>query len=239
MISNLKPNFLGLITARTGSKGVPGKNLAEVGGRPLIEWTVRAALDSKHLERVVVSTDGAEIADLCRTLGAGVPFMRPPELSGDEILHTPVVTHAVEWLAEHDGYKADYIVLLQPTSPLRDSADIDTAVELARTSQAEAVMSVNETHNPLMLRTLNSAGALHAYGNLSGEPGASGSRRQTVPPIYFINGAIYIVKTEILLTQGTISPPQPIAYLMPRCRSLQIDDHLDLKLADYLLRGGI
>src|SRR5262245_47326141 len=134
---------LGIITARGGSKGIPGKNLKLLGGRPLIDFTIDAANDTP-LDRLILSTEDPRIADAARNLGCEVPFMRPPELARDETAHLPVIVHAAKWMRDHANYVADVVLTLQPTSPLRSSADIAAALRMLELSGADSVVSVNE-----------------------------------------------------------------------------------------------
>ena len=134
---------LGVITARGGSKGIPGKNLKLLGGRPLIAYTIDAAQQSNALDRLILSTDDPAIAEAARALGCEVPFLRPPELARDDTPHLPVMQHAVEWLAAHDSYHPDLVLILQPTSPLRRAEHMREAVSLAQTSAADSVVGVS------------------------------------------------------------------------------------------------
>jgi len=150
-----------MIPARGGSKGVPCKNIVKVASKPLIAWTIEAALASPVLDRIIVSTDEPEIADVACRYGAEVPFLRPPELAQD---HTPgiePILHAVRWLDEHEGYRPDYVMVLQPTSPLRTAEDIQTAVQLAQERQAEGVVSVCPAHqHPYSMKQITEDGRL-------------------------------------------------------------------------------
>src|SRR5688572_5610508 len=150
-------NVLGVIPARGGSKGIPGKNLAPVAGRPLLAYTADAARGSRRLSHVVVSTDDAAIADAARALGLEVPFMRPADLASDEALMQPVLQHAVREMAA-GGFSADAVVLLQPTSPLRRATHIDAAIELLESSGADTVVTVVEVphqFNPVSILRLD------------------------------------------------------------------------------------
>ena len=134
---------LGIITARGGSKGIPRKNLKLLGGKPLIHYSIYAANDTP-LERLILSTEDPKIAEVARSLGCDVPFMRPAELARDETPHLPVIQHAVQWLIDHEAYRAEAVVILQPTSPLRSSADIAAALRMLELSGADSVVSVSE-----------------------------------------------------------------------------------------------
>ncbi len=226
---------LGLVTARSGSKGLPGKNVRLTAGKPLIAWTLEAARAAKSIDRTIVSTDDETIAETARQWGGDVPFLRPTELAQDASPHIDVVLHALNWLDEHQDYRPDYLVLLQPTSPLRSAGDIDGAVALARTRNAGAVVSVCETHDhPYLVRRMTDHGTLEEFLPCP----ISYARRQDLPPAYALNGAIYVVRRDVLLASRTLCPPETYAYLMRPERSLQIDSVLDLQLVEYLLKGS-
>lgn len=230
---------MALITARGGSKGLPRKNVLPLNGRPVVAWTVETALRTYSVDRVIVSTDDCEIADVCRQAGADVPFTRPASLAQDEAGHMDVVVHAIEWLAEHEKYHPDYVMLLQPTSPLRTAGDIESAVDIARRRNADSVISVCETHqHPHLIKRISEGGTLVDF--VSGVPAAGSAerRRQDLPPAYFENGAIYLTKRDVLLNQRTFCPVRTYPYIMPPERSLQIDDAWDFKLIQAVLNMG-
>ena len=137
--------ILGLITARGGSKGIPGKNIKPLAGKPLIAWTIEAANNSRLLSQVIVSTDDNEIARSAQAWGAEVPFKRPEELAQDQSSHLDVVLHALQWYQLQHRALPEYVMLLQPTSPLRTANDIDAAISLAAQKQADAI-TVSYTH---------------------------------------------------------------------------------------------
>lgn len=224
--------IVGLITARGGSKGLPGKNIRPLGGKPLIAWTISAAQRADSLVRVVVSTDDTEIADVAREYGAEVPFMRPAELAQDRSPHIDVVLHALDALASADGVVPDALVLLQPTSPFRTADDIDAAVQLARDKNAHAVVSVVETHDhPLLTRKKNADGSLAPFVPCD----IAYPRRQDLPPAYALNGAIYLCGVETIRRLRTFEPPGTLAYEMPPERSLQIDTPWDFDLCSMIV----
>ncbi len=226
--------ILGLIPARGGSKGIPGKNITLLAGKPLIGWTLEAAHASARLSRVIVSTDDPQIAEVAAQCGADVPFLRPSELATDSAPVIEAVEFTLRKLAQDFGEHYDAIVLLQPTSPLRATADIDAALELALNRNAPALISVCEASpHPWLARTISEDGSL---GYLF--PGAAvRSSRQDYPPAFMINGAIYFSTCESLLTSGKFQPPGTIAYQMPAERSLDIDNPWELKLAELLLQS--
>ncbi len=231
---NKKPDMLGLIIARGGSKGVPRKNMRLVAGQPLICWTFAAARRSALLTRIMLSTDAAEIADCARRSGVEVPFMRPAELAQDTTTTIDVTLHALQWLRQHENYQPDYVALLQPTTPLRTAADIDAGIRLMLASAGHALVSVTESDNhPFLARQIDAAGALKPFLQTD----LANSRRQELPPAYALNGALYVARADILLQEHSWHPKGALAYLMPPERSLDIDSEWSLKLADLILRS--
>jgi CMP-N,N'-diacetyllegionaminic acid synthase len=226
------PDVLGLITARGGSKGIPRKNLADLAGKPLIAWTIEAALESHGLSRVVVSTDDEEIAQVAMEWNAEVPFMRPPELAQDHTPHVSVVVHAVRWLESHGGMRPDYVMLLQPTSPLRSVKDIDASIHLILQKNADTIVSVCPIReHPYLSKQITPDGRLLDF--VSRPEGYL--PRQVLPPVYFLNGAIYLVHCDVLLEQETLYADRIFAYVMPPERSLDIDTPWDLYVANLIL----
>ncbi len=226
-------NVVALIPARGGSKGIPRKNLAPLAGKPIIAWTIAAALGSTKLGRVMVSTDDAEIAEVARKHGAEVPFLRPPQLAADESGALEVALHALDWIEQNTNDRPEYLLLLQPTSPLRTTGDIDAAIELACVRSAEAVLSVCEAvPHPFLARRVDEHGVLTDFIPV---PEASG-RRQDFPPAYYLNGAIYLNRCVSLRTTRSFQPPGALAWRMPLERSLDIDTPLDLRIAEALLQ---
>lgn len=228
----MKPVVLALVTARGGSKGIPRKNIVPLVGKPLIAWTIEAARNSRSVDRIVVSTDDPEIAEVCRVLGAEVPFLRPEELARDDSPHMDVVIHAVNWLEAQEAYTPDYVLLLQPTSPLRISDDIDAAMALAIEKAADAVVSVclSPAH-PYLMRRIEDDGRLKEF-----VPRPSGYlRRQSLPPVYVENGAIYLVRRDVLLRDRSWYSAGTYAYIMPAERSIDVDTIWDLRLAALML----
>lgn len=230
------PDILALITARGGSKGLPGKNLRPLGGRPLIAWTIHAAREAPSIGRVITSTDDPIIADVARDWGAEVPFLRPAGLARDESPHLDVVLHALDWLAENESASPDVVLLLQPTSPFRTTEDIEAAIHLALESRAPAVVSVVETHDhPYLVRTMSREGTLAPFVPCE----MAYPRRQDLPPAYALNGAIYLTRCSALRDAQTFEPPGTIAYVMPQDRSLQVDTAWDFRLCELLLAGRV
>jgi CMP-N,N'-diacetyllegionaminic acid synthase len=226
------PSVLGLITARGGSKGIPGKNIRMIGGKPLIAWSINAALASVKIKRLIVSTDAPEIAEVALHFGAEVPFLRPAALALDNSPHLDVVLHALDWL-KANGESFDYVMLLQPTSPLRLSEDIDSAINVAVASLPAAVISVNELHqHPYFTRVMDDDGVLSPLIPMKE---LEYPRRQDLPPAYYINGAIFLNQVDSLRNDRTFYPSGAKGFLMPAERSWQIDTDLDIAVVAAIL----
>jgi CMP-N,N'-diacetyllegionaminic acid synthase len=225
--------IVGVITARGGSKGIPRKNTVLLAGKPLIAWTIEAALRSCRLDRLIVSTDDSDIAEISRAWGAEVPFMRPPELAEDNTPHILVMLHALSWLRESDGVRPDYLMLLQPTAPLRTADDIDGAIEIAEARDAIAVVSVREMHpHPYLSKRILGDGTLADFV----ETDIAYLRRQALPPAYALNGSIYLNRSESLMRDQTFIPHGTIGLVMPPERSMDVDSPWDLHLIELVLR---
>ena len=220
-------NLFALIPARGGSKGIPRKNIKLIAGKPLIVWTIEAALRSSLLSAVVVSTDDPEIADVARRAGAQVPFMRPVELAQDQTPGLDPVLHALDQLPQFDS-----VLLLQPTSPLRTTDDIDACLQLALAHNAPSVVSVSEadTH-PYWTYRVTGDQALRRF--VDAEPIA---RRQDLPTAYALNGALYFAEVNWLRSSGSLVGVETLAYVMARDRSVDLDTPLDWKFAELLLK---
>ncbi len=225
--------ILGLIPARGGSKGIPGKNLRLLGDKSLVALAVESALKSCMITRLVLSTDSEAISKEGKHAGAEVPFMRPEDLALDETPTAPVVIHALRWLEDNGGYRPDILILLQPTAPLRQAEHIDGALDLLISTGARCVISVTEVpghYNPFW-QFLTRDGSLRPFMDTLKAP----SRRQDLPPTYTRNGAIYAAWTDNWLT-GTLSNSHGCApYVMQSEESVNIDSPEDLALAELLL----
>lgn len=209
---------LAVVPARGGSKGVPGKNLREAGGKPLIAWTLEAARGARHVGRVILSSDDAAIIAVARKLGCDVPFVREARLAGDT---TPGIEVALDALARCPGY--DWVVYLQPTSPLRTSQDIDAAIERCATLGAPACVSVTAaSESPYWMYTLGEDARLAPL-----IPGVTATRRQDLPPVYSLNGAVYVARADWLARERRFVTAETVAYEMPAERSLDIDTESD------------
>jgi N-acylneuraminate cytidylyltransferase len=226
MISGRK--VLAVIPARGQSKGVPRKNLRMVGGKPLIVWTIDAAKRSRYIDRLILSSEDAEIIFVATQFGCEAPFVRPVELAQDDTPGIDPVLHAIE---ETPGY--DYVVLLQPTSPLRTTEDIDGCIEHCVIQDAEACVSLSEVvQHPRWMYTLGENGRLAPLIS----DGRVYARRQDLPPVFILNGAVYVSECNWLRLQQTFLSDRTVGYVMPQERSLDIDQEIDLKICDDRLR---
>jgi N-acylneuraminate cytidylyltransferase len=219
--------ILAVIPARGGSKGLPGKNIRPLCGKPLIGWTIDAASSTREIDATVVSTDDDEIARIAQACGATVPFRRPAEISDDRASSLDVVMHAVEQLP---GF--DIVILLQPTSPLRGCADIREAVQLFHRFDAKSVASVCEVdEHPLWMYRVGTDHRLLPLLEIDERP----SRRQDLPSVYRLNGAVYIVDLGWARRKNTFVSDETLAYVMPRARSIDIDTEADFLIAEHMM----
>jgi len=226
-------NILGVIPARGGSKSVPRKNIAPLLGRPLIAYSIAAAQASQYLTHFVVSSDDAEILAVARLYGARI-LERPADLASDTAPTLPVVQHALRTLEAQDQLTFDYVVLLQPTTPMRTVADVDAVIEKLVSTGSDSVVSVCDVdaYHPARMRRIVDDQLVELPIR---EPKEM-ARRQDLEPIYIRNGAIYAVRREVILEQnsmiGTVSRP----YIMPVAQSVNIDSPLDMLLAQHLMQ---
>jgi len=230
---------LTVITARGGSKGVPRKNIRPVCGKPLIAYSIETALEIRNrLYRIIVSTDDAEIAEISRQYGAEVPFVRPPELAADTTPTLPVLQHAVRFVEQQDKVRLDWVLLLQPTSPLRMKEDILAALELAQLGDCDSVISVVQApKHPLFMKRIEND-QLISFSDVLVEK--EGTRRQAVqPPAYIRNGAIYLTRRDVLMERNSIWGGFIRPYIMPPERSVDVDSELDLKLVELMLQSSV
>lgn len=220
---------LAIIPARGGSKGICNKNITELAGKPLIAHTIEAALGATLLSHCIVSTDSEEIAAICRKEGAIVPFLRPAELALDDTPTLPVILHALRESSEC----YDAVLILQPTSPFRRGEHIDAAITLLQDNKAAdsviSVVRVGDQHPARMKRIED--------GLLVDPPFAEkteGQRRQDLPELYLRNGAIYLTRTEVLLSMNSFKGAKSLAYVMSDHDSVNIDSPFDLLVAETI-----
>lgn len=221
--------MIAIIPARGGSKGLPGKNIKFLNGKPLIAYTIEAALKAKHVHRVIISTDDLEIADTAKKYGAEVPFMRPEYLATDDALAIDVYKYTLSRLSETEGTIITDFMVLQPTSPLRTATDIDKAITIFKEKDADSVISFCQEHHPIKW---------HKYVTPEGKIESifenTISNRQDEKPTYFPNGAVYIFKSNILENRNYFTD-KSYAYIMNRKHSVDIDTLEDFEYAEFLI----
>ncbi|MEX2231674.1 MAG: acylneuraminate cytidylyltransferase family protein [Cyclobacteriaceae bacterium] len=219
----------GLICARGGSKGIPRKNIKYLGGKPLIAWTIEAALASKYIDKLIISSEDIEILNIAKEYGCEAPFVRPLELGLDDTPAMDPIIHAVQQMKSFD-----YVINLQPTSPLRTTEDIDKAIEICLDEDQKFLVSVCESDkHPIWMYFLEKKSLKPVINNT--DPNI---RRQDVEPCYSLNGAIYIGPCQNLLKTNSFLSPETLAYIMPKSRSVDLDDQLDFDFCSYLLSKG-
>ncbi|MDU9020994.1 acylneuraminate cytidylyltransferase family protein [Pseudomonas corrugata] len=228
-MGNYNVDILAIVPARAGSKRLPGKNLLGLHGKPLIRWTLEAALESKVIDQVVVSSDDNAILAEGKRLGLHT-IRRPVYLASDTATTVDVLIHALESLAKEEIRPAR-LMLLQPTSPLRKAEDICQSVQRMDDTKAESIISVCRCeHSPLWSNTLGADGFMGDFLR----PEILNQRSQDLPVYYRLNGAIYLAKTESFLREGGFFMSDSQAFIMPTERSIDIDTHLDFKMCEYL-----
>lgn len=222
--------ILAVIPARGGSKGIPSKNIFNVGGQPLIKYTIDCVKNSKYLDRAVISTDSMEIKRVAEECGGDVPFMRPTELALDTSKTIDCIVHAVNTLKEmREEY--DYVMIIQNTVPLRKGWHVDESIEKIVDSNERSLVSVTEVEqHPILMRTLNEDGTLK---NLL--PMSSTMRRQDFPKFYKVDGAIAIQKIDEEFNLDTSINDGKLAYVMESKYSIDIDNYIDIKVIEYYL----
>ncbi|MFA6447580.1 MAG: acylneuraminate cytidylyltransferase family protein [Patescibacteria group bacterium] len=226
--------ILGLITARGGSKGIPRKNIKVLAGKPLVAYSIEAGEASRLLTRCIVSSEDAEIIEISKKFGADVPFVRPLELAQDSSTSLAVVQHAVSWLKDNCGEEYDYVMILQPTSPLRTAQDIDEAIKMVVDTGADSVMGMKELGDCSINKFKKIVDGVILP--LFEDEGAFSTRRQDIDQkIYKRNGAIYVTKTELMM-QGDLFGKTSLAHIMPEERSVDINILHDFIVAEAYLK---
>jgi CMP-N-acetylneuraminic acid synthetase len=226
----IKRSIIGIIPARGGSKGIPRKNIRLLCGKPLIAYSIQEALKSKLIQRIFVSTEDYEISQIASNYKAEV-IRRPMELALDNTPSLPVFQHLIQHLEIKENYLTDIIVILQPTSPLRITDDIDGALQKFLNIKCDSIVSICETeHPPQWMYTLQEDKLISLLTN-----DVKILRRQDAPKIYRLNGAVYVTTKNIIINQNAIMGQDTRGYIMPADRSVDIDGLIDFKLAEALL----
>lgn len=231
--------ILAVVTARGGSKGLPGKNIKSLLGKPLIVYSIEAAKASGVCDRVIISTEDPKIAEVALSYGCEVPFMRPVELAQDGTPHLPVMQHAVQWLKDNEGYEPDYVLTLQPTSPARQPFHIREAAELLEKSDADSIMAVSEVPDhfaPSEAMTIDERGLLRLIG---GRPvWQRVVRRQDLPTYHAGNGMLYLFKARLLFDKENPNfyGDKVLPYIVEDKYAVDINNQKDWERAERVLR---
>ena len=231
MIGNF--SVIAIIPARGGSKGLPGKNIRPLLGKPLIGWSIEQAFASKYIDEVVVSSDCPEIIEISRKFGANVPFKRPAKLASDNSTTIDVLIHCLDWF-EQNNKSFDILVLLEPTSPIREVSDIDNSLRILISKEQGSVVSVCKTEgqNPAFCFKKNDDSKINPY--LEIQP--TNLRRQEIEPVYFLDGTIYSSFTSSLRNQKSFYHNCTFGFEVPKWKSLEIDDIVDFSMVESVMR---
>jgi len=233
-----KKKVLALITARAGSKGLSEKNIKLLIGKPLLAWPISAAKKSRYVDRVVLSTDSEKFADIAKKYGADVPFIRLSELATDLASSSSVVEHALMWLWKNEQQLYDYVVLLEPTSPLTDNNDIDKALEklFRNDSTADSIVGVCkvEAKHPKFLYAINKFDLLVPYMQSEKQHHI---RRQDLNDLYFLEGSLYVSKVDAFLANKSFYHEKTLPYLVPKWKAFEIDDIVDFYCVEAILKN--
>lgn len=230
------PSILGIIPARGGSKGIPRKNIIDLGGKPLIYYTIKAAKESGLLDRLVLSSEDEEIITIAKSLGVEVPFVRPAEYAQDHVGDQPVMQHALNQLKKLDGYQPDLVLYLKPTIPFRSGIDIENVIEKLKNEEVDSVRTVTETtgvNHPYWMFTMNEKGISTPL--IAGKSIAKYPRRQLLPPVYRLNGVVEGLKPAFILNHSSVYGEKMALVTVPEDRAVDIDTPADLDYARYLL----
>ena len=227
--------FLGIIPARGGSKGLTGKNTRLLCGKPLIGWSIEAGLKSRYLDEVVVTTDDPAIRKVALKYGAQAPFLRPKALATDKSTTIDALKHTVDFYRKNLGKCFDYLVLLEPTSPLREISDIDEPIRrLLAQPSAQAIVGIcrAEASHPAFLMLKNTARFLKGYQKKK----ISSLRRQDIDSVYFPEGTIYVSEIKTLFDKKTFYHEKTLGYEVPRWKSPEVDEIHDLVMIEALMK---
>lgn len=225
--------IIALVTARGGSKGLIGKNMKPLLGKPLIGWTIETGKNCKNINRVMLSTDDEPTADYAKNVNCEVPFMRPAEFATDDASHIDVALHFLEFMQKTEDKLPKALFILQPTSPLRSSTDLEAAFAIYKEKSCDAVISVCEPpHHPFLSKKIDDNGLIHDMFELQ----SAHPRRQDLPLSYAPNGALFLLDVQKFLDQRKFYMEKTAAYIMPASRSVDIDTQFDFDMAEFLMQ---
>ena len=229
-------SILCVIPARAGSKGLPGKNIKELCGKPLVAWPIEAAKKSSSIDKIVVSTDSQDIARIAKSFGASVPFIRPGKLTQDTSTTFSVIEHAIGFFKKQNT-KFDYIVCLEPTSPLTAGSDVDVALNMLEKNRkiADSIVGVSRVENahPVFDARINDQGLISPY---QGDE-FKFYHRQDIEELYYFEGSLYISDTNVLLKEKSFYHNRTLPYKVPRWKALEIDEMVDFICADAIINN--
>jgi N-acylneuraminate cytidylyltransferase/CMP-N,N'-diacetyllegionaminic acid synthase len=229
--------ILAIIPARCGSKGIPMKNILDLCGKPLLGWPVQAAKNSKYIDKVIVSTDDQIIAEIAERMGAEVPFIRPKELANDTASSLDVIVHALDFLRIRNMVY-QYLILLEPTSPLTEAQDIDSALETLclKRDIADSIVSVSRVVSAHAVYdvVLESNGLINPFLQ---EDFRNASRRQDISELYFFDGSLYISDVGVLLKEKCFYHKRTLGYITPKWKSFEVDDMVDMICIEAILNN--
>lgn len=225
--------ILGVITARGGSKGLPQKNIKILGGKPLIAYTIEQAKKSKLVSHLIISTDDSKIIDIAKQHGVDAPFVRPAELANDQAKHIDVMKHAIQFMENKLGIIFDYVVIFQPTSPFRTADDIDETINKVLKHDADSGYTLVELHSghPTKIKKIDGD---FVKGYFVEE--LEGARRQDLPKAYIRNGAVYVIKRDVIMKKNRLYGDKIVGHIMPIDRSVDIDNEYDWALAEHMYK---
>ncbi|MHB8155171.1 MAG: acylneuraminate cytidylyltransferase family protein [Candidatus Omnitrophota bacterium] len=225
--------ILCVIPARGGSKGLPGKNIKKLLGKPLIAYSIEHAARSKYIDRTIVSTDSKRIAFVAKGLGAEVPFLRPKHLATDKSSTVDALLHAIEWMENKEGFIFDILVLLHVTTPLRSVEDVDKSIELLFKKDTDNVFSVAQAHKNPYFNMVE----VKKNGKVELIKKGKYTSRQSAPHVFDMNSSIYVWWKDVLKNKKSLFLSNTRIYLMPKERSVDIDDYFDFRVARMLLNN--
>jgi len=229
-------SILAIIPARGGSKGLPRKNILPLGGKPLIAWTIDAAKDSEYIDELILSSDDDEIISIAKKYGCNVPFKRPKRFATDESTTIDVLFHSIQFFKNRSiGF--DYLVLLEPTSPLRKTIDIDSAIKLLNQNRSKAdsivgVSKVEDTH-PVFDVRVNNEGLISPFIGDSFKV----NRRQDIEDLYYFEGSVYVSDIQVLLEEKSFYHERTMPFIIPRWKALEIDEMIDMITAEAIIQN--
>ena len=224
--------ILAIVPARGGSKGLPGKNIKPLCGKPLIAWSIEHAQNSKYIDDIFISTDSREIADVAEEYGVLVPELRPIELAKDTTPSSEFIIYTLNKL-KTEGKHFDYFILLEPTSPLRDVEDVDKSIEMiVDNPENDSIVGVamSGTIHPAFMVVINKRGVLEAF-----EPDKQTLRRQDLPKVFFFEGSVYVSKVDSYLKRKTFYHEKTMPYVVPEWKSHEIDDYVDFSIIETIM----